>query len=237
LNEVSESNGNVHVLRYNINWMDSVFRSRARAEALLSPERESGNLTTRDYEAAIQFLPGTHHYYPIIGLAVGTAIGLAFRSRYPRLSAQKQIFLLLGTAITGRMVGKLRQISAHANYLHDIENPDGYKRAIENVQKDIGLPIHKGLVIGRSYQISPEDASPQLEHGFQLSLPSESSSIPSRNISLTERSQSKWDQIRTANSRTGQNSTWDALRQQHEKVRVKQESQDQHDDRWNTSEG
>lgn len=62
-NEVS--NANVHVLPYNINWMNSVFRSRARAEALLSPERESGNLTTRDYDAAIQFLPGTHHYYPV----------------------------------------------------------------------------------------------------------------------------------------------------------------------------
>lgn len=61
-------NDNVHVLHYNINWMDSVFRSRARAEALLSPERESGNLTTRDYDAAIQFLPGTHHYYPVRSL-------------------------------------------------------------------------------------------------------------------------------------------------------------------------
>ena len=55
----------IHVLHYNINWMDSVFRSRARTEALLSPERESGNLTTRDYDTAIQFLPGTHRYYPV----------------------------------------------------------------------------------------------------------------------------------------------------------------------------
>ena len=59
------SNGDVHVLQYNANWINSAFKSRATAEALLSPERESGNLTTRDYDAAIQFLPGTHHYYPV----------------------------------------------------------------------------------------------------------------------------------------------------------------------------
>lgn len=62
------SNGNVHVLHYNINWIYSAFSSRATAEVLLSPERESGNLTTRDYDAAIQFLPGTHRYYPVRSL-------------------------------------------------------------------------------------------------------------------------------------------------------------------------
>lgn len=108
----------------------------------------------------------------MIGLAVGTAVGVAFRFRYPRLSAQKQILLLVGTALTGRIVGRLQQIFAHANYLHDIENPDGYKRAMENVQKDIGIPVHKGFVIGRSYQISPDDTSPQTtpEHGMITSL-------------------------------------------------------------------
>ena len=62
------SNDNVHVLRYNMDWMYSAFGSRATAEALLSPERESGNLTTRDYDAAIKFLPGLHRYYPVRSL-------------------------------------------------------------------------------------------------------------------------------------------------------------------------
>lgn len=74
----------IHVLHYNINWMDSVFRSRARTEALLSPERESGNLTTRDYDAAIQFLPGTHHYYPVRSLA---RLWLFLRSHSASLSS------------------------------------------------------------------------------------------------------------------------------------------------------
>lgn len=92
---------------------------------------------------------------------------MTFQFRYPRLSPHKQILLFLGTALTGRMVGKLRQVSAHSNYLHDIENPAGYKRAMDNIQKDLGLPVQKGLIIGRPYQISPDDSSSQQisEHG------------------------------------------------------------------------
>ena len=78
------------------------------------------------------------------------------------------MYLLLGSVTTGHISGKARQLYAHFDYLHDIENPDGYKRAIENVRKEIGLPIQKGLVIERSYQISPNDAS-QSEHGMIFS--------------------------------------------------------------------
>ena len=58
-------------------------------------------------------------------------------------------------------------MAAHLDYLRDIENPEGYKRAMENVQKK--FPIHRrSVVLTREYQISPDDASPQptLEHGM-----------------------------------------------------------------------
>ena len=58
-------NGDVDILLYNVDWMDSTFGSRAAAEALLSPERESGNLTSRDYDDAIQFFSGNHRHYPV----------------------------------------------------------------------------------------------------------------------------------------------------------------------------
>jgi hypothetical protein len=64
----SDDKKDVQVLYYNIKWMNSAFTSRAAAEALLSPERDSGNLTSRDYDAAIQFLPNTHSYYPVRSL-------------------------------------------------------------------------------------------------------------------------------------------------------------------------
>jgi len=43
--------------KYSIRWLETVFTSKAVTEELLSPERENGNLTTNDYERAIDFLP------------------------------------------------------------------------------------------------------------------------------------------------------------------------------------
>ena len=131
----------------------------------------------------------------------------------------------------------MRQITVHLNYLHDIENPDGYKRAMENVQKI--LPIHhrRSVVLTRDYQISP-DAFPQAtsEHGMitspSLDMASADISAESLDSPSSSTEKSKWDQIRAANSRTAQGSTWDALRQQHEKVRIKPNPQDRGDDKW-----
>ena len=81
----------------------------------------------------------------------------------------KQVFIILATALTGRTVGKLRQLQVQADYLHDIENPDGYKRAMENVQKGLGLPVpRERIVLRRLYKISPDDVFPQptSEHGM-----------------------------------------------------------------------
>lgn len=118
------------------------------------------------------------------------------------------------------MLGVAGQIYAHVNYLHNIENPDGHKRAMNNVQKIVPFRGINFMPFMRSrpYQISPDDASnqPTSEH----------------DSSSTERSQSKWDQIRATNSRTAQSSAWDARRQQHEIIRVKPNPQDRDDDKW-----
>jgi hypothetical protein len=133
------------------------------------------------------------------------------------MSGLKQFSLFTSTTLTGQSFGLYRKLSAHMDYLHDIENPDGYKRAMENVQKIIPID-RRSTVFARNYQISPDDAFPK------PTSENESSS--------TEKSQNKWDQIRAANIRTVQSSAWDALRQQHEKVRVKPNPQDRDHDKW-----
>lgn len=62
-------------LRYNVRWIEHTFTSRAVTEALLSPERESGNITTKDYEAATNFFPGPTRRY-----RVGLLMSLPFQS-------------------------------------------------------------------------------------------------------------------------------------------------------------
>lgn len=85
------------------------------------------------------------------------------------MSGLRQLSLFSCTTLVGHIVGRVWQISEHAAYLSDIENPDGYKRAMDNVQKII--PVHRGTTLVRRYQISPDDASPQptSEHGMVIS--------------------------------------------------------------------
>lgn len=60
-------------------------------------------------------------------------------------------------------------LKGHFNYLRSIENPHGFQNAMENIQSQIGSP-NGGVVIERTYQISPEHMDPdQLqENGEQM---------------------------------------------------------------------
>jgi hypothetical protein len=49
----------------NLFWMERTFKERATTESLLSPERENGLLTSHDYDAAVNFLPGAHRHYNV----------------------------------------------------------------------------------------------------------------------------------------------------------------------------
>lgn len=53
------------VLKYNVRWIEQTFTSPSVTESLLSPERESGNITTNDYEAATRFFPGPKRRYHV----------------------------------------------------------------------------------------------------------------------------------------------------------------------------
>jgi hypothetical protein len=46
-------------------WLDRTFKSRSSTEALLRPDLESGLITEHDYQAAANFLPRWHRYWPV----------------------------------------------------------------------------------------------------------------------------------------------------------------------------
>ena len=79
----------------NLIWLYSTFTSRATAESLLSPELESGNLTTRDYDNAIRFLPGPHRRYPVRSLP---SLCLFLRSHLASVLRQMELLLALPQA-------------------------------------------------------------------------------------------------------------------------------------------
>lgn len=52
-------------LRYNVRWVERTFTTKHITESLLAPERVSGNITDRDYDAATKFFPGFHRHYRV----------------------------------------------------------------------------------------------------------------------------------------------------------------------------
>lgn len=123
-------------------------------------------------------------------------------------------------------------ISAHLRFVRSIENPSGFSRALDNVQKSMGGFSPPGPVIVRqggnlAVDHNLESSAPSWSNSKIVSLilirypdPTESQEIPTNSAMIGAPSSSKWEQIRAANSRTSRNSSWDAIRQGHERRRV-----------------
>jgi len=50
------------------------------------------------------------------------------------------------------ILGRVTSLSAHFNYLRSLENPEGFSRAMENIQKQLNHVDPPGLVIPRPYE-------------------------------------------------------------------------------------
>lgn len=207
-------------LRYNVRWIESTFPSRTVAESLLSPERESGNITTHDYEAATLFLPGYHRYYRHLGSLL--AIPLLYAIRRPHWSNIRSYLFLTTASFGGFVIGHVMSLSEHYNFVRSIENPEGFSQALENIQKKIGSFPPPGPTIvrqGGKWAVDHDTDTPPLD----TSPVAHHSTAPRStldNVPPSIKPMSKWDQIRAANSRTSTNSSWDALRQKHERARM-----------------
>ncbi|PPQ64379.1 hypothetical protein CVT26_002086 [Gymnopilus dilepis] len=176
-----------NTLLYNVSWSTRVFRSRTTTEALLSPEYEAGNLTSHDYNVSLDFLPGYHRYYPILGCVGATAV---FFVRGPTARwTSRRALTAFTLGFTGYTLGNATMLKAHYDYVRSLENPAGFSKAMENVQARLG-----GL--------APPDVAPGSHPVNQAS---------------NQAPLSKWEQIRKMNDHTAKNSSWDIIRQQHER--------------------
>ncbi|KAF9460803.1 hypothetical protein BDZ94DRAFT_1222422 [Collybia nuda] len=203
-------------LRYNIRWVEHTFTSRNITESLLSPERESGNITTNDYEAATAFLPGFHRHYRLIGSTVAIPLTLAFRQ--PTWNTRRTYLFLTTASLAGFVVGHVISLSAHFKFVRSIENPVGFSHAMENIRMSTGGSAPPGPIIvreGGKWSVEHDPDAPPTEPHSAPAPPTNSVAVSS-----SIKHPSKWDQIRNANSRTANSSSWDLLRQNHERGRM-----------------
>jgi len=210
-------------LKYNVRWMENTFGSRSVTEALLSPERESGNITPNDYEAATNFLPGFHRHYRFIGGFAG--VPLIYTLRKPSWSNARTYLFLTSASFAGFAIGHVLSLSAHFNFVRSIEYPVGFSQAMDNIQRNLGGFVPHGPVIvrkGEKWAVDhdPEAPALDLDPVATRTLPGDTPTSP------PTKPPSKWDQIRAANTRGASNSSWDALRQNHERARMDNPNED-----------
>jgi hypothetical protein len=173
-------------LTYNVRWIERTFSSPAVTESLLSQERESGNITYSDYEAAIRFFPGPNRFYRVRlfflprfqsaeqlllfqwagGIA---AIPITFALRRPGWSNLRTYFFMTASSLAGVVVGHTMSIQAHLRFVRSIENPQGFSEALNNIQKTTGGASLLGPVIVR-------DAKSTFDTDFDAEPPASSSS-------------------------------------------------------------
>ncbi|KAG6820115.1 hypothetical protein H0H93_005262 [Arthromyces matolae] len=204
-------------LNYNVRWAQSTFSNRAVTESLLAPERDVGNVSSNDYEAALQFnSSSSRHYYRHIGGLIGVPATIAFRK--PSWSHIRTFAFLATATMGGILAGEIMNITAHYKFVRSLENPSGFAQAIENIQNNAAMPVRPGPTIirnGPEWTLDTNTNSDSDPSPIETS-PSSPSTSDIQQLSV----KSKWDQIRAANTRASTNSSWDALRQSHERSRL-----------------
>jgi hypothetical protein len=138
--------------------------------------------------------------------------------------------------IAGYAIGKFSMLKAHAEFLRSIEHPRGFAKAVRNIESRSGLLNQQtrgpkftstwadDIQEGISFE-SKGLALAALNYYTSILPESASTAFPGNATAkdtpqLPGRAQSKWDEIRMANSNASTSTTWDKLRQKHEKSTV-----------------
>ncbi|KAI0756609.1 hypothetical protein C8Q80DRAFT_1092079 [Daedaleopsis nitida] len=216
-------------------WFDSTFTSRQRTEQLLRPDLESGLLSQHDYNLAVSFLPGYHRYLPYIHTALwGAASGL-FLLRY-KARVRFPTTVVTVSAVSGYGAGLFHYFHRHQAFARQLDDRQAFLLCLENVNERLGSPTplfpqmdHKKML--ESVKKRKEESGEVLSAGVELvgdisepssDAPTFSNALPTKaSEESSARQQSVWDAIREANARgSGKHSSWDELRQRHERQRV-----------------
>jgi len=193
----------------------------------LRPELENGTLNLHDYDLALNFLPGYHRYWPLAYGSIAICGIIAYR-RFQRIPwTSTRMGLAIGLSTSSVLYGEYRRNRAHQTFIRSLDNIKGFIQALENVNTKAGggKPIFGGTVNTNANDME----SSGIEDGdIQSQEPDKK-----RPATPTARTPSvlRWEQIRAANARTtGQNSSWDALRQKHERSIISASSANERDD-------
>ncbi|KAG0708957.1 hypothetical protein DFH29DRAFT_842741 [Suillus ampliporus] len=241
-------------MSYPLHWLKTTFSSRTRTVELLQPELEKGVITKHDFDLATTFLPGGHKHWPAIyGVgAAGATLGYGHSIARPRWSHTKLAWGSGAATLIGMVFGQVRQVLAHRQFTEALENPAGFIEALRNIDRRLGGDGRLGFTLERIRKDGARlddtvTSGSSKEHGPEMVSEENwkktwtQSNAPDGDIchpdifaaGSTQATQPKnrWEEIRAANARSsGYVSSWDTIRQRHERNRLPNSTSSQSND-------
>jgi len=209
-------------------WLDFTFSSKSKAEQLLRPELENGTLSLHDYDLAVRFLPGYHRHWPVLYAVTATTAAAAYGKlrRHPWTVARTSVVTgLIG--FVGITYGQFRRARAHWIFTQSLDDPEGFMQVLQNVNtrtggvKPLGFTLPNVRRVAGAMSTSTESSGIDVVQDGDWEIRPENQDRDQHQTSMANPqtpSLARWDQIRAANARiAGRNSSWDALRQRHER--------------------
>ncbi|KAI8981273.1 hypothetical protein BD414DRAFT_538086 [Trametes punicea] len=217
-------------------WFDHAFSSRAKTEQLLRPDLESGLLTPHDYQLAVSFLPGPVRYLPYVHtIACGALAGLAVY-RFKR-KVRFPTAIVGFSAASGYGIGLVHYFHEHRKFARELQDREAFLLVLDNVNRRLGysMPLFPRMDRDRILERIKkrrEENGEVLDAGIEIVSDigdsTDSTALTDTPATLSDapqesagRPKSAWEAIREANARNaGRQSTWDELRQRHERQRT-----------------
>ncbi|KAI0094765.1 hypothetical protein BDY19DRAFT_41156 [Irpex rosettiformis] len=222
-------------------WFDRTFSSQAKAESVLRPYLEAGTINEHDYNLAVSFLPGNHRYWPML-YSIGATVLTASYGRFikrPPWSINRMVGISSGANVLGFLIGQVKRASAHQQFIKSLDDRQAFVDTL--IQIAGGEPSAPQLPGRTTTAAYPKDdagvaTTPRQDEDFADSSWPNDPNIAPRSSSPTqpppvapiaEHPQviSRWDEIRAVNAHAGKSSTWDVLRQTHERRQIPDSTQ------------
>ncbi|KAF5375240.1 hypothetical protein D9758_000189 [Tetrapyrgos nigripes] len=192
--------------------------SPADISRLLQQERDAGTISHKDAlltTAIISFNQSLNTYVPV---TTATFAGLAyFATRGRPISLPARCLGIAAAASFGPVLPSAVGAFKHRSYVQQLDNPPSVVQALKNIRENARLPVSRepDFSIDVPFESSPKNAD---------SIPSEVSRQPQptakANTMETQKQSHRWDEIRSVNSNKAPASSWDALRQKHERNQI-----------------
>ncbi|KAK7063976.1 hypothetical protein R3P38DRAFT_2821590 [Favolaschia claudopus] len=207
-------------LSYDVTWVESTFNRRKYADSLLLPEMDNGNLTRKDYEGLVAFVPGVRWKVDLLGFVTsGLTAGL-----WTWLKRPNKVLAAVGGYTLGETAGQVLRARAHAGYVQSLEDVNGFARAMENIKHKVGYRAGTFQIVRplsateREVEQSPFQPEPDAPYGesvpeFATTSASIPTSRPTPSSPSPAPSKSRWDEIRAARNANGPTKAWDNIRQ------------------------